>query len=126
MADSHCEILWDDNSGAGLGRHPTENHEAGLDDPQNWAIIDQQRLSSNVLGIWIDKSLTTYAKRKLRAFRSAYNFNNQYYGSAIIFVIVKKVPPDIWAGFLDIISKLDNMKMSQFKHNTPKSNLKIA
>ena len=79
-----------------------------------------------MLGIWIDKSLTTYAKLKLRAFRSAYNTNNQYYGSAIIFVIVKTVPPDICAGFLDIISNLDNMKMSQFKHNTPKSNLKIA
>ena len=95
MVNSHCEILWDDNSGAGLGRHPTENHEAGLEDPQNWEIIDQQRLRSNVLGIWIEKYMTTDAKRKLRAFRYAYNFNNQYYGSAIIFVIVKKVPPDI-------------------------------
>ena len=32
MVDSHCEILWDENSEADLGLHPTENHASGLDD----------------------------------------------------------------------------------------------
>ena len=32
MMDAHCEILWDDNSGAYLGRYPTENYAELLDD----------------------------------------------------------------------------------------------
>ena len=36
------------------------------------------------------------------------------------------VRPNICAGFSDIKSNLENMKMSHFKHDTPKSNLKIA
>ena len=32
VVDSHYEILWADNSGANLRRHPTENYASGLDD----------------------------------------------------------------------------------------------
>ena len=32
MVESHCEILWTDNSGSGLGRHPTANYNSGIDD----------------------------------------------------------------------------------------------
>ena len=41
MVDSHCEILWDDNSGASLGFQTTENYRAGLDNPKNHAVIAQ-------------------------------------------------------------------------------------
>ena len=74
---SHCEILWSDNSGACLGRHPTENDGAGLYNPEKYAVIVQQSLRSKMSGIWIKNSLTTYDKRKLRAFRSTYTFNTQ-------------------------------------------------
>ena len=36
------------------------------------------------------------------------------------------VRPDTHAGCSDIKYKLENMKMSHFKHDTPKSNLHIA
>ena len=38
-------------------------------------------------------------------------------------VIVKMAQPDTRAGCSDIKSKLENMKMYHFKHETPKSNL---
>ena len=34
VVDSHCEILWDDNSGVDLGRQPTSNYASGLDDAE--------------------------------------------------------------------------------------------
>ena len=50
MVDSHCEILWDDNSGAYLGHHTTENYESGLDDAEKQKIISQQRPRSKMIG----------------------------------------------------------------------------
>ena len=43
----------------------------------------------------------------------------------MLFVIVKMVWPDTCAEFSDIESKLENIKMSQLKHEIPKSNLQI-
>ena len=83
IGDSHCEIMWSNKSGAGLGFHPTAEHEAAPDVPVNQAIISQQRFRSNNLGLWIQNFLTTDDKRKLRCFRSAYTFNNQYDGDVI-------------------------------------------
>ena len=54
-------------------------------------------------------------------FKYAYNFNAQNDGSAMFFVIVKMVRPDTCAGCSDIKSNLENIKMSHFKHDTPKS-----
>ena len=71
MVDSHFEILWADNYGAGLGRHPTENYSPGLDDAQKQEIISQQRTMYKIIGLWIKNYLTTDDKIKLRAFRSA-------------------------------------------------------
>ena len=72
------------------------------------------------------KYLVTNVKRNLRSFKSAYKFNTQYYGYAMFFVIVKLVIIYTHAGFSDIKSKLENMKMSQFKHDIPKANLLIS
>ena len=44
MADPHYEILWADNSGAGLGSHPTENYGAGIYYTPKQAIIYQNHL----------------------------------------------------------------------------------
>ena len=49
MVDSHCEILWADNSEAGLGCHPTENYVSGIDDPSKKSVIAQQRLRINTI-----------------------------------------------------------------------------
>ena len=87
--DSHCEILWADHSGAGLGIHPTAIYEAGLDDPQNQAIISQQRLRSKMLGLWIKNYLAAYSKHNIRTFRYTYTFNNQDDGSAMFLSFVK-------------------------------------
>ena len=109
-----------------MGRQPTETYESGLDDPQKQATIAQQRLRSNIIGLRINKYLTTDDKINLRAFKSAYTFNSQYYGATICFVIVKIVRPNTHSGCSDIKSKLDNMNMSQFKDDNPKVNLKIS
>ena len=90
MVDSHCEIMWDDNSGADLGHHPTENCAAGLDDTEKQSIIVQQRLRSNMLGLWINNTLTTDAKRKLMTFNYVNTFNTQDDGDTMFFDIVKK------------------------------------
>ena len=79
-----------------------------------------------MIGLWIKNSLTTDNKRKLRYFKSAYNFNAQFYGAAMFFVILKLVQPDKRTGWSGINYKLENMKMSHFKHEVPKSNLKIS
>ena len=94
MVDSHCEILWGDNSGSDLGCHPIANYAAGLDDTEEQSIITQQRLRSNIIFLWIKNSLTTDTKRKLRAFNYAYTFNTQDDGAAMFFVIFKMVRPD--------------------------------
>ena len=91
MVNSHCDILVADNSGAGLGRHPTDNYESGLDEPQKQAVIAQKRLRSNMRGLLIKNSLTTDSKRRLKAFRSEYTSNTQDYGASMFFVIVKMV-----------------------------------
>ena len=91
MVDSHCEIIWDDNSGADLGHQPTENYAPGFDDAYKQEVISQQHLRSKMLSLFIKKSFTTVSKRKLRDFRSAYTLNTQDYGSTIFFVIVKIV-----------------------------------
>ena len=98
MVDSHCEILWAKNSGTFWGRHPTANYVTGLDDPANQAIISQNHLRSNMLGLWIKNSLTTDDKRNVRAFRSAYNLKTQDYGAVAFFAIVKMVWPNTCAG----------------------------
>ena len=59
MMDLHYEIPWAENSGANLGRQPTENYASGLDDAQKQGIISQKRLRSKILGLWIKNSLTT-------------------------------------------------------------------
>ena len=79
-----------------------------------------------MLGLWIKDSLTTYDKRKLRAFRSAYTFNTQDDGDAMFFAILKMVRPDTCAGCSDIKSNLENTKMSHFKNDIPKANLNIT
>ena len=59
--------------------------------------------------------MTTDAKHKLRDFKAE-----------IFFVIVKMMRPDICAGRSYINMNLENMKLSQLKHNTPKANTHIA
>ena len=115
MVDSHCEIMWDDNSGAYLGRHPTANDAAGLDDAAKQALIAQQRLMSNMLGLRINKSLTIDAKliHFQRLILWIYN--------AICYC--KMVQPNTCAGGPYIKSNLENMKISHFKHDIPKVNL---
>ena len=44
----------------------------------------------------------------------------------MFFVILKMVWPDTHAGWSDIKSKLENMKMFQFKHDIPKANMQIV
>ena len=79
-----------------------------------------------MLGLWINNSLTTDAKLKLRDLRSAYTFNTQDDGYEILFVIEKIARPDTRSGFSDIKYKLENMKISHFKHDTPKAKMYIA
>ena len=98
MVDSHCEILWDDNSGAYLGCHPTENYAAGLDEAQKQAIMSQQLLRSKMIGLWIKTFLTTNVKCKLRALNYAFTFNAKDDRAAMFFVIVKMVQPDTHTG----------------------------
>ena len=106
MVELHCEILWADNSGESLGRHPTGNYAAGLDDAEKHSIIAQQRLRSNMIGLWINNYLITDAKRKFRDFNSTYIFNFQVDGSAMSFFILEMVRPGTHIGCSDIKSNL--------------------
>ena len=115
--------MWARNSGARLG--PPEYYGTEPDDPEKQEIIAQQHLRYNILGLWIKNFLTTDGKRKLRAFRTAYNFNNQYYGVVIFFVMVKMVHPATRTVLSAIKSKLETMKMSRSKQYIPISNLHI-
>ena len=126
MVESHCEILWADNSGANLGCNPTSDYAAQIYDAQKQAIISHKRLRSKMLGLWIKNPLTTNAKRKLMDLNFTYTFNAQDDGVAMFFVIVKMVQPDTREGWSDIKYKLEHTNMYHFKHDIPKSNLKIA
>ena len=126
MVDSHCEILWSNNAEEVLGCHPTEDYGASPYSNANQAIIAQHLLRSKMLGLWFNNTSTTDSKLRLRAFRTVYTFNDQYYGSEIFFVIVKMVHPVTYAGFSDIKTKLETMKMYRFKRDIPKANLHIA
>ena len=88
MVYSHCEILWSDDSGAGLGCYPTENYRSGLDDAAKQEAIDQKFLRSKILGLRINNYLANYAKWKLGDFRSASTFNTQDDESTMFFVIL--------------------------------------
>ena len=59
-----------------------------------------------MLILWINKSMTTDPKHKLRTFKSLHTYNKQDDGAAMFFVIVKMVCPDKRAGFLDINKNL--------------------
>ena len=77
MVDSHCEILWAENSGENLWRHPTENYAAGLDDASKQAIITQQCIRSKILGIFINNYLTSDSKKKVKLFQVFVNLQHQ-------------------------------------------------
>ena len=75
MVDSHCEIMWADNSGTDSGRHPTANYGAGLDDPAKQAVQAQKLLMHKMLDLCNNNSLATNYKSNLRYFNSGYTFN---------------------------------------------------
>ena len=75
MVDSHCEIMWADNSGTDSGRHPTANYVAGLYDPAKQAVQAQKRLMHKMLDLCNKNSLATNYKSNLRYFNSVYTFN---------------------------------------------------
>ena len=72
MLDPHYEIIWADNSGAGLGCHLTEDYGSASNNAANQEIISQKRPRPNMLGLLINNSLETDAKRKLSYFKLAY------------------------------------------------------
>ena len=98
-----------------IGAPPTENYAAGLDFAENQVAISQQHLRSRMFGLWIKNYTSDDAKGKLRAFRSSYTLNTQYYGSEMFFVIVKMVRPDKCTGWSDIKSKLGKHEDVPFK-----------
>ena len=63
---------------------------------------------------------------QLIPFRTSYKLNNQDDGDAIFFLIVKMVHPDTRDGCSDIKTKIDTMKMYQFKRSTSNANLHIS
>ena len=122
MVVPHCEIVWSNHSGAGLGCHPTVDHGVAPYSYAKKSKIAQQHLSSKMLGIWIKNLLTTDYKCKLRYFSTTYTFKTQNDGAAIFIVVVKIICPDTRAEFSYINTKLKIMKMYQFKHYIPKDN----
>ena len=83
MVESHCEVLWVNNTGAGFGHHPTSYYGAAEDVLSNQAIITRKRLRYKILVLCINNFLTTDAKFKLRYLKTSYTFNNQYDGDTI-------------------------------------------
>ena len=79
-----------------------------------------------MLGLWINNSLTTNAKRKVMAVNSEYTFNTHDDGDTMFFVIVNMVQTDTHTGCSSIKSKLEDMKTSHFKNDIPKANPNIS
>ena len=72
MMELHCEIMWANNPGAGLGQPPpTSDYGAAPDAPEKQAIISKYHLISKMLGTWINNLPITDARRKLRDFRNS-------------------------------------------------------
>ena len=88
--DSHCEILWADNLGAGSGCQPTADYGAGLYATAKQELIAQRCLTSKIISLWINNSLTKYVKHKLRAYKTSYVYNSQDDGSEF-FSLLKKL-----------------------------------
>ena len=61
--------------------------------------------------------LTTDNNCKLWELKTSYDFNDQYYGDAILFIIVKMVFPDTFTDFFDIKTKMETTKMSYFNQD---------
>ena len=99
--DSQCEIMWEDNSGAGLGRQPTADYWSDADNTGKKSLIAQQRLRTKKLIPWIRNSLNTYMKRNLRAYKTSYDHNSEYDGDTMLFVDVKMIWPDTFSSFSD-------------------------
>ena len=70
--DSHCENLWADNSGSGIGHKNTSYYGGAEYVASNQVIIYQQHLIFNILSLWVKSLLTTYEKRKLRYSKTSY------------------------------------------------------
>ena len=83
MVNSNCESMWANKSGANLGRYPTADYGSAADVPEKQAIIAQKRCRSNMLILCINNFMTNDSKRKLRAFRTAYIFDNQDDGATM-------------------------------------------
>ena len=108
-----------------MGCHPIVDYGVAVYTGEKQALIYQQHLSSKILILWIKNSLTTDAKLELRAYKNSYAYNNQNYGAAMFFVIVKMVRPDTCARCSYIKTKLETMKISQLKYDITRSNLHI-
>ena len=81
---------------------------------------------SKILFLYINNSLATDDNRKLRDFMSAYTFNAQDDGTAMLYVIIKMVRLDTHTWCSDIKYNMENMNISHFKHDTPKAKLQIT
>ena len=104
--DSHCENLWADNSGSGIGHKNTSYYGGAEYVASNQVIIYQQHLIFNMINLWIRNSLTTDVKRTLRYYKTLYAYNRQDDGAAVLFFIVEMVHPDTHVGCSDIKIKL--------------------
>ena len=120
MVDSHCDNLCIETSESRLGRHPTVNYCVEVIIYVKQEIIAQRRLRSKIPSLWTKNSLTTDAKRNLRAFKTSYTYNNQDDEYEMLFVIVKMVLPDTCTGWANINTKLETIRMSHFKNYIPK------
>ena len=78
-----------------------------------------------MVSLWVIISLITYTKRKLKAFKISYDFNGQYHGAKIFFVILKMLHPDTHSGCSETNTNQETMKLSNFKHDYTKANLHI-
>ena len=100
--DPSSETLWEENSGSGLGHHPTSDYEVSSDISAKQALIYQERLRYKMISLWIKNSLTKDEKRKLRSYKISYSYNRQDDGSTIFFVILTMAIPNTRTGCSDI------------------------
>ena len=113
MIEYHCENFCSKNSGTALGRLPTSYYGAEPYDAAKQALISQHCLRSKILVLWINNSLTTEDKLKLRAFRTSCTFNNQYDRSTMFSFVVKILPLDTRSGCSDIKTKLEDVLIQE-------------
>ena len=116
MINWHCETLWEEKSGAYLGRHPTADFGGAENNAEKQVLVVKQRLSSKMLH---------WYKTQIEGYNTSSAYNSQFYEATIFFVVSKMAFTRTHTGYSDTKTKLETIKLYQFNHSLPMGNSRL-